>query len=51
MGNSESFAAAINEPLSEGAEFTVLERRREWVRIEVAGGLTGWIEDASAVYY
>lgn len=51
MGNSESFAPAINEPLLEGTEFVVVERRQGWVRIQLENGLDGWLPEADAVYF
>ena len=51
MGNSESFAPAINEPLREGAEFVVLERQDGWIRIRIQNGLDGWVRTDDAVYF
>jgi len=51
MGNSESFAPAFNEPLREGAVFEVLERRDDWVRIQIQNGLDGWVAESDAVYF
>ncbi len=50
-GNSESFAPAFTEPLREGAEFVVLERRDGWARIALEGALDGWIRVDDAVFY
>ena len=50
-GNGDGFAAIAEEPLDEGVEFTILESRPGWWRIELADGTVGWIpaEDAQAV--
>lgn len=50
-GNSDSFAPAFTEPLRQGAEFLVLERRDGWARIALDGALDGWIRVAEAVFY
>lgn len=50
-GNSETYEAAFTEALPEGQEFRVLERRGAWLRIELEGGLAGWIPDDHAVLY
>ena len=43
-GNGLSFEPAIDEPLSEGVEFGILERRPGWWRIRLPDGTNGWIE-------
>ena len=43
-GNGLSFEPAIDEPLSEGVEFGILERRPGWWRIRLPDGTGGWIE-------
>lgn len=42
-GNAESFEPAFTEPLAAGAEFVVLERRGDWLRARLRGGLEGWL--------
>jgi tetratricopeptide (TPR) repeat protein len=42
-GNAESFEPAFNEPMKDGAEFVVLERRGDWLRVRVRDGLEGWL--------
>ncbi len=51
MGNAESFAPAFTEPLRAGSEFTVLERAGDWVRVELGGGLDGWLAAEDVVTY
>ena len=47
-GNAETFEPAFTEPLLEGAEFWILERRGDWIRVRVGGDLDGWIPLSSA---
>jgi len=44
MGNGVGFGPKFEEPLYAGVEFTVLERRPGWFRIELSDHNTGWIE-------
>lgn len=50
-GNGEGFGAVVEEPLHEGVEFTILERRPGWWRVKLADGTEGWVaeRDAEAV--
>lgn len=50
-GNGDGFGPIVEEPLHEGVEFTILESRPGWWRIELADGTIGWIpnEDAGAI--
>jgi len=50
-GNADSYDPAFNEPLKEGAEFQVLERRGSWLKIQLTGGLAGWVPDAAVTAY
>ncbi len=47
-GNGEATAAAFREQLHEGVEFTILEERPGWYRIELPDGNTGWIRQSQA---
>mgnify|MGYP002038821075 CR=1 FL=1 len=38
----------VEEPLAEGVEFTILEQRPGWWRVELADGTTGWISETDA---
>ena len=42
-GNSTSYEPQFNQPLYEGVEFTLIERRGDWLRIELPDGNSGWI--------
>lgn len=50
-GNGISFEPAIEESLSEGVEFAILEERPGWWRVRLPDGTQGWIsqEDGSKV--
>ena len=48
-GNGEGFAPAFTEPLSRGAEFTMLEVRPGWYRIRLSDGQSGWIRTSDAI--
>ncbi len=50
-GNAETYEAAFTEALDEGVEFTVLERRGDWVHLRLGRDLDGWIPEAKAVLY
>lgn len=50
-GNSETYEVAFTEPLNEGQEFRVVERRTDWVLIRLRGGAEGWIRQEAAVLY
>jgi hypothetical protein len=50
-GNAESYEPALNEKLSEGTEFRLLERRGNWLLIQLPGGQEGWIDQQAAVTY
>ena len=50
-GNAQSYEPAFTEPLSEGTEFEVVDRRGDWMLIRLAGSQEGWIEDDSVVVY
>ncbi len=42
-GNGDGFEAAIEEPITAGVEFRILEARPGWWRIELPDGSQGWI--------
>ena len=50
-GNNSSYQPAFTKPLEDGTEFTVQERRGDWLLIRLAGNQEGWIEDKTAVVY
>ena len=47
-GNSEGFEPQFEEPLHQGVEFRVLEKRPGWLHIELANSKTGWIRTDQA---
>jgi tetratricopeptide (TPR) repeat protein len=49
-GDAESYAPAFTEPLDEGTEFTVLDRRGDWIHIRLEN-LEGWIPVECGSYY
>ncbi len=49
-GNAESYEPALNEKLSEGTEFRLLERRGDWLLIRLPGGQEGWITGSGGGY-
>ena len=50
-GNAQSYEPAFTEPLGEGTEFQVVDRRGDWILIRLAGDQEGWIEDDTALVY
>ncbi|NOT01657.1 MAG: tetratricopeptide repeat protein [Phycisphaerales bacterium] len=50
-GNGESYDPQFAAPLHEGVEFAVLERRSNWVYIELPDGSRGWIRDRDALVF
>jgi len=42
-GNSDSYAKSFREPLHAGTEFTVLENRGNWFRVEFPDARTCWV--------
>ncbi|MDY7110083.1 MAG: SH3 domain-containing protein [Planctomycetota bacterium] len=42
-GNGEGFEPQFEQPLHQGVEFEVLDRRGDWFQIELRDGKTGWI--------
>jgi len=50
-GNGDSYDPAFTEPLKEGVEFRVIERRGGWLHIQLDGGQTAWAPDAAVTTY
>jgi len=52
-GNAESYQPAFTDPLVEGTEFSVVDRRGNWllIRLPGDGNREGWIEQNTAVVY
>lgn len=50
-GNNASYQPAFTKPLEDGTEFSVCERRGDWLLIRLPGNQEGWIKDSAAVVY
>ena len=50
-GPDEGFQPAFTQPLTEGTEFRLLERRDQWLSIRLPGNRDAWIEGQAAVVY
>ena len=50
-GNSENYEPAFTEAVREGAEFQVLERRGDWLRIRLGTSGDAWVERRDVVTY
>jgi hypothetical protein len=42
-GNGEGFEPQFEQPLHQGVEFEVLDRRPDWLQIELRDGKSGWV--------
>lgn len=47
-GDATIYSAAFTAPLHAGAEVTILEQRRDWLRVRVEDGNEGWIPASAA---
>lgn len=43
-GNGQSYAPQFDQPLHEGVEFTLLEKRNNWAHIKLPDNNKGWIQ-------
>lgn len=50
-GNAAGYEPAFTEPLAEGTEFRLVERRGDWLLIRLPGGQEGWLEDGAVALY
>ncbi|MBE7462217.1 MAG: tetratricopeptide repeat protein [Planctomycetes bacterium] len=50
-GNGESYEPAFDQPLKQGAEFEVLDRRGGWVHLRLPEAGEGWLPESSVVTY
>ena len=50
-GNSETYSPAFTQPLAEGTEFRVVQRRDPWLLIRLDRNQEGWIRSSNAVTY
>ena len=47
-GDGQAYAVSFDAPLHAGVEFTLVERRGDWLYIELADGRRCWVETVSA---
>lgn len=47
-GNSIGFERKFEQPLHAGTEFTLVQRRGDWLLIQLANGDDGWVESKAA---
>ena len=50
-GNADSFEPAFTQPLAEGTEFVVVERRGDWFFLGLPGAKEGWVKRDEVVVY
>lgn len=50
-GSGETYQPAFTKPLGEGTEFQVVDRRGDWLLIQLPSGPEGWIPSADAVTF
>lgn len=50
-GNATSYEPAFTEPVVEGTEFHLLDRRGAWLLIRLPAGPEGWVKEDEAVVY
>ena len=50
-GNGTTYEPAFTEPLTEGAEFHLIERRGAWSLVRLPAGEEGWLENETIVLY
>ena len=48
QGDGPNYPASFKEPLHAGTEFDVLQRRPDWLHIQLADDSSGWIPDNTA---
>ncbi|MFO0949300.1 MAG: hypothetical protein U1D30_25880 [Planctomycetota bacterium] len=50
-GNGESYQPAFKLPLTQGTEFTLVERRGDWLLVHLADGNDGWVKESATTLY
>ncbi len=45
QGDGENYPVSYAEPLHSGTEFRLLEKRQDWMKIELGNGDTTWVSD------
>jgi tetratricopeptide (TPR) repeat protein len=48
QGDGENYPASFTDPLHSGTEFEILEKRSDWLRIELSNGDQAWVPAHSA---
>ncbi|MDP7006308.1 MAG: hypothetical protein QF718_08885 [Phycisphaerales bacterium] len=44
-GNGMNYAPMLKNPIQEGVEFEIIEKRPDWLHIKLPNGSTGWIQE------
>jgi tetratricopeptide (TPR) repeat protein len=47
-GNGVNYAPMLKDPIHEGIEFDIIEKRPDWLHIKLPNGSTGWIQEEDA---
>lgn len=50
-GNGDGYQPVFKNPLSQGTEFTLVERRGDWLLVRLPDGHDAWIKESAAVLY
>ena len=50
-GDADTYAPALTKPITAGVEFTVSQRRGDWILINLDDSHEGWIPASSAIVY
>ena len=50
-GDADTYAPALTQPLTAGVEFTVSQKRGDWILINLDDSHEGWIPASSAIVY
>ncbi len=50
-GDADTYAPALTQPLTAGVEFTVAQKRGDWILINLDDSHEGWIPASSAIVY
>jgi len=48
QGDGQNYSPSFQEPLHQGTEFDLLEKRQGWLHIKLFDDSDGWISDGSA---
>jgi len=47
-GNGEGFEPKFDKPIHSGVEFTIVDRRGDWLEVQLANGEKGWVPASTA---